>query len=301
MFCLFVFILIAQQLSKGDSKDDSLCLGAGNFGVVQRVKYHKDWCAGKTIHSDHYVEESNAVMKITATCKDFFRLDHPHVEAFKATQADLKDFVLLTEMFPENLDEFVKRCWKILPYPEQLNLIQNMADGLQFLHQNGIIHSNLHGRNVLINHERQAKIGDYICPQLQRAGLIRKMTEEDELQAFKAPELSEEHPAVHTIKSDVFALGVLCLQVLTQAVPSIEGSLVNMLDDCNPSRPLVNRCLSKNSASRPDCAGVCDLVAGVRDSPLYVMYNCLYGKKVRRYSVNTQNCTSLDYLLQWLA
>jgi len=255
-------------------------LGAGNFGVVQRVKCHKDWCAGKTIHCDRYVEDSNVVTKLITACNKIVQLNHPNVEAFKTTQTNADGFVLLTEMLPENLDDFVKRCWDILLYSEELSLIQNMADGLSFLHQNNIIHTNLHGRNVLISHDRQAKIGDYICPQLQQAGLIHKIPSEGELQTFIAPELSKEQP-FHTFKSDVFALGVLCLQVLTQVIPSVDGGLLNMLDDCNPARSLVDKCLSENSATRPDCARVSDLVTSIRDSPQFVIYNCIFGKEVR--------------------
>jgi len=43
-----------------------------------------------------------------------------------------------------------------------------MVTGLQYLHDFGVIHRNVHGRNVLITQDRRAKIADYtICPQLK--------------------------------------------------------------------------------------------------------------------------------------
>ena len=261
-------------------------MGAGKFGIVCRVKHQGGCYAGKTIDSNLYVDDSNIVTKLTEVCNKFFQIRHHHVEAFKETHSNAEMFVLLTDMFPENLDDFVKRSYDNLPYCEQFSLIQNMADGLCFLHQNDIIHSNLHGRNVLISHDRQAKIGDYVCPQLQLAGLIEKSSDiDDRSLAFVAPEISNEQ-AVHTFKSDIFSLGILFLQVLTQIIPSADHNLMNALGSCNPAWLLVENCLDKTSTLRPDCAKVCELVTHVRDSTQYLMYNCLYGKKVSLTVIN---------------
>lgn len=227
------------------------------------------------------MDDSSNQTRITLACNRFVNFNHPNIEAFVAVELSSMENIpmLLTEMFPENLNEFVKRCKNNLPFCEQLSVTSNMADGLNYLHQNDIIHANLHGNNVLVNYQHQAKIGDFICPQLQKDGIIHITTDCNDTQAFVAPELSIDNP-IYSVESDIFALGVLFLQVFVQDIPTTDNRLINKLDDCHPIQPLVYSCISDNKEGRPDCVEVCDQLARDKSSPQCIMYNCLYGKKV---------------------
>ena len=219
--------------------------------------------------------------RLTVTCNKFVALDHSNIEPFVAVELNSMENIpmLLTEYFPENLNEFISRHKINLLFSEQLSLVTNMADGLSYLHQNDIVHTNLHGRNVLINYQHQAKIGDFVCSQLHQAGIIHIVTESTDTQAFVAPELSEDN-AVHSIESDIFALGMLFLQVLVQEIPTTDNKLINKLDGCHPVQPLVFSCIGEEMDNRPDCAEVCEQLAHSKTSSHCIMYNCLYGKKV---------------------
>ena len=219
--------------------------------------------------------------RLTVTCNKFVALDHSNIEPFVAVELSSMESIpmLLTEYFPENLNEFISRHKINLLFSEQLSLVTNMADGLSYLHQNDIVHTNLHGRNVLINYQHQAKIGDFVCSQLHQAGIIHIVTESTDTQAFVAPELSEDN-AVHSIESDIFALGMLFLQVLVQEIPTTDNKLINKLDGCHPVQPLVFSCIGEEKDNRPDCAEVCEQLARSKTSSHCIMYNCLYGKKV---------------------
>lgn len=258
-----------------------MLLGMGRYGIVHRVNHNDTWHAGKTIHKILYVDGSANQTRVTLVCNKFVEFDHSNIELFVAVEQSCTENIpmLLTEYFPENLDEFVIRRKTNLAFCEQLSLATNMADGLSYLHQNDITHGNLHGRNVLIDDQHQAKIGDFICPQLCQAGIIHNATDSSNTQAFVAPELSEDK-AVHSVESDVFALGVLFLQVFVQEIPTTDSNLITKLDDCHPIQPLVYSCISEDKEVRPDCAEICDQLAHSKDSPHCIIYNCLYGKKV---------------------
>ena len=258
-----------------------MLLGTGKYGIVHRVNHNDNWYAGKTIHKSLYVDGSANQTRVTLVCNRFVKLDHSNVEAFVAVELSCTENIpmLLTEFFPENLDEFVSRHKTNLAFCEQLSLATNMAYGLSYLHQNDMIHSNLHGRNVLINDQHQAKIGDFICPQLHQAGVIHNATDSSDTQAFIAPELSEDK-AVHSVESDVFALGVLFLQVFVQEVPTTDSKLIAKLDDCHPIQPLTYSCISEDKEVRPDCAEICDQLTRSKGNPQCIIYNCLYGKNV---------------------
>jgi len=262
-------------------KADSLLLGIGKYGIVHRVEHNETWRAAKTINKSLYVDDSNNQTRVTSTCNKFVKLKHFNVEAFVAVELSISENIpmLLTEFFPENLNEFVHRRKSNLSFDEQLNLVTNMVDGLNYLHQNDIIHGNLHGRNVLIDSKHQAKIGDFVCMQLYQAGIIHMAADCSDSQAFIAPELSAEK-VVHSTESDVFALGVLFLQVFVQEIPTTDTTLIAKLDNCHPIQPLVYSCISEGKEARPDCSEICDQLAHDKKTPHCIIYNFLYGKKV---------------------
>jgi len=248
--------------------------------MVHKIEFQDNWCASKTIHNSLYLDQSGVMARLTLACNKFVQFHHSCLERFLAIQLNPDKMpMLLTEICTENLNDFAKRYKSTLPFSGQLMLIKNISDGLFYLHQHDIIHANLHGGNVLITDQHQAKIADYICPQLSEAGIIRQTSADEKLQVFIAPELSSD-TAVPSFESDVFSLGTLFVQILTQDIPTSGINLVEKIDYCNPVQPVVDSCLSEESTARPDCVRVCEMVAQIKDSSQYVMYNCLYGKKV---------------------
>ena len=258
-----------------------MLIGTGKYGIVHRIKYHDKWHAGKTIHKSLYVDGSANQTRVTVACNKLVELDHSNIEHFVAVELSSTENIpmLLTECFVENLNDLVSRRKNNLLFCEQSSLITNMADGLGYLHQHNIVHANLHGRNVLIDYQHQAKIGDFVCSQLHQAGVIHIVTDCDDTQAFVAPELLVDN-VIHSMESDVFALGVLFLQVCVQEIPTTDNKLIGQLDDCHPVQPLVYSCIGEEKETRPDCMEICEQLARNKSSPQYIMYSCLYGKKV---------------------
>ena len=96
--------------------------------------------------------------------------------------------------------------------------------------------------------------------------------------------------------SDVYSLGVLCLQVATQSPPmpndGTELSEVQrwkeQLDQIttNPLLPVIIQCLGIIPA-RPSIDRVCAKIATAKESPQSVMSNALYHIKVREYIITS--------------
>ena len=167
--------------------------------------------------------------------------------------------MLLSELLPENLDMFTTRMKGKLPLYQQLDLCNDMASGLQYLHDAGIVHTNLHGRNVLVSHDGHAKIGDYICPQV--------ISSNEEVPTHNIPYLPPEaiEDKSHcNEQSDIYSLGVLFLQVASQDIPE-------------PTKKIE---LSKLQKRREG-------LAGIKDHPLFlIIYKCLNNLRVVRPSIN---------------
>ena len=212
---------------------------------------------------------------------------HPNIELFHSVVQLTPDSppILLTELLHDNLNSYIARMKGKLPIHAQLDLCHDMAKGLQFLHTAGLVHNNLHGANVLISQDGQAKIADYICPLVD--SLNEKTTPQHSV--YTSPELVKDIK-LYSKQSDIYSLGVLCLQVATQNPPTPNDSTglsevqrwKEQLDQIttNPLLPLILQCLGMIVA-RPSIDRVCAKIATAKESPQSVLSNTLYHIKVR--------------------
>ena len=224
---------------------------------------------------------------------------HPNIELFHSVVQLTPDGppILLTELLPENLNSYTARMKGKLTIHAQLDLCHDMAKGLQFLHTAGLVHNNLHGANILISQDGQAKIADYICP------LVDSLTEQTTPQhnVYTSPELIK-NITIYSKQSDIYSLGVLYLQVATQSPPmpndSTELSEVQrwkeQLDQIttNPLLLVILQCLGLILA-RPSIGHVCTKIVTAKESPQSVMSNTLYHITVREHVIFAVYSTSL--------
>ena len=194
---------------------------------------------------------------------------------------------ILSEFVPHNLDTFIASIQGSLPVYTQIDLCQDMAEGLAFLHEAGIAHTNLHGHNVLLNTEPGAKIADYICPQVCKSVDDTVSTIN---QYYLAPEVvkAKKRP---TQLSAVFSVGVLFLQAVTgqSPCPSDELELVETerrkqdLQKVSTSHPLIlviQQCLRDNGSERPSVTDLLSSISSAKDSIQYRRSIILKGKEV---------------------
>lgn len=257
-------------------------LGKGRYGEVYKVNYSNKMYAGKIIYGkllpgyphpsadqiSQLIEdiENVSVMIITS--------QHVNIEQFFSIIQLTSDgpLMLLTELLPDNLNSYITRMIGTLPIHKQLELCHNMAKGLQFLHNAGYIHHNLHGGNVLISKDGQAKIADYICPLIN--SFNERTVHSDKV--YVPPESIRE-PLRVSKKSDIYSLGVLCLQVSTQSPPMPSDNLElpeiqrwkNQLDQItkHPLFSLIFKCLNF-AVARPDIDHVCTKILIAKEAPM---------------------------------
>jgi Protein kinase domain len=141
-----------------------------------------------------------------------------------------------------------------LPTGVVLRLVAGLAEGLQAVHQAGVVHGGLRPSHVLL-----AEDG----PRLKSYGL-GWADEGDEATAFRSPEQAAGNAAVPA--TDVFALGQIAAYASIGSVPFGDGARVRQSEpDLNELpgqlREIVTRCLIKDPALRPSLAQITTMCA----------------------------------------
>ena len=225
------------------------------------------------------------------TASNFF---HPNVEQFVeiAHANDEGVPMIFTELLQENLTMYVHRTRDTLHYDLQLNVSNDMAQGLHYLHSQKLAHGNLHGCNVLMTHDSRAKIADYLCPIL----LLTTSS------PYLPPKASKDKHT--TVESDVFTLAVLFLQVITRRFPqpSNDSSLSELerrssdlqnIPKCHPLLALIEQCLSNHEVERSLMKEICDHLGKLlkeNDSPQTMAFKLIY---TAEYVRKMYNCVTI--------
>ncbi|KAF4037366.1 Armadillo/beta-catenin-like repeat [Phytophthora infestans] len=102
---------------------------------------------------------------------------------------------------------------------EMWRLLYEAAQGLEFIHKEGVVHGKLKLRNILVDAEKQAQLSDYGLTTLQTYCKLSKVYERESAShscRWRAPECCRQLP---TSASDVFSFGMCVVEAVTGVPP----------------------------------------------------------------------------------
>lgn len=143
------------------------------------------------------------------------QLNHPNVaQVYEIGEAEGQRFIVMEWVDGLPLNE----AWKELPLQQRLNLYLRVLDAIATAHSRGIIHRDIKPSNILVTSELRPKVLDFgIALETQylssiEQGLYRGTP------AYTAPEQVTQ-PIHISPSTDVFALGILLYQLITDTLP----------------------------------------------------------------------------------
>ena len=104
-----------------------------------------------------------------------------------------------------------------LTWAQRLKIAVDVARGLNYLHFDRVVpHGNLKATNVLLDTaDLHARVADYCLHRLMtEAGIVEQILDAGSL-GYRAPELAASQKPLPSFKSDVYAFGVILLELLT--------------------------------------------------------------------------------------
>ncbi len=152
------------------------------------------------------------------------RLDHPNiVSVYECGQEDGRDYFAMEYVDGEPLDRYL--CTRTLSIEETLTLFLQICDAVHYAHQRGVIHRDLKPSNVLVDEFGCARILDFglakpVSPAESAITMI--VTQTGSFAGtwyYASPEQAMRDSSLIDIRSDVYSLGVILYEMLTDFLP----------------------------------------------------------------------------------
>ncbi|KAF9646136.1 kinase-like protein [Thelephora ganbajun] len=163
---------------------------------------------------------------------------HPNIVPFLGV-SKIPAFSMVSEWMPNgNVRDYVREN----PEINRLQLLLDVSYGLSFLHHHDIVHGSLRGDNILVDGSGWARLNEFELTNI--VSLNRTETSasggKGTIRWVSAELINDEgKPGLRTCESDVFALGMVTLEVFTGQVPSLgDGEPTVTMKTMEGGRPL---------------------------------------------------------------
>ncbi|XP_021732624.1 light-sensor Protein kinase-like [Chenopodium quinoa] len=227
----------------------SILTGAKDYHVRRRI------CVGMQIKEIHWLGESFILRhffgepsKINSEISFLLSLSHPNVVQYLCGFHDeeKKEYFLVMEVMSKDLKSHIKEVSsskRRMPFsfPAAVDIMLQIARGMEYLHSKKIYHGDLNPSNVVIKPRNSSSDG-YFHAKISGVGLKDVKTvparvpppNQNEVFTFiwHAPEVltEQERPGSsgkykYSEKADVYSFGMLCFELLTGKVPFEDGHL----------------------------------------------------------------------------
>ncbi|KAJ6589746.1 kinase-like domain-containing protein [Mycena capillaripes] len=264
----------------GVTQRDEHASFCGGFGDVFKAMYQGKPVALKHMRMFQGTDQRHMRRKFCREALVWQRLRHPYIVPLIGID---------TESFPSSLcmvspwmknGTVIKYLSGVRGAERQTTvnrLIQEIAEGLAFLHDQHVVHGDLRGSNILVNNSGSACLTDFGLTVLSDATTTQTNNGAGSVR-WMAPEALNPTACglsdfVRTPASDIYAFACVCLELYTGYPPFHEAMLhdapvmLHVMDGIRPNRPpgdvipdhiwnIMQQCWAHNFADRPTILGI---------------------------------------------
>lgn len=221
--------LLGKQL--GDYKIESL-IGHGGMARVYKGYDEKldRFAAVKVIEPTLIAsgEEEEYRDRFLREARSIARLNHPNiVGVYQFAQEENLYFIAMAYLDGRDLREILKEYAvenKMMPREQMLEVLHNIADGLDYAHKNGIIHRDVKPSNIIVTSEGNAVLTDF--------GLALNAVEGTIGNTFGSVHYIAPEQAISSAQSvaqsDQYSLGIIVYEMFAGQVPFDDASAMSV-------------------------------------------------------------------------
>ncbi|XP_074591011.1 serine/threonine-protein kinase STY46-like isoform X2 [Curcuma longa] len=236
-------------------------VASGSYGDLYRGTYHSQDVAIKVLKP----ECVNIDMQREFAQEVFImrKVRHKNVVQFIGACTRPPKLCIVTEfMSGGSVYDYLHKQKGIFKLPALLRVAIDISKGMNYLHQNNIIHRDLKAANLLMDENEVVKVADFGVARVKVESGV--MTAETGTYRWMAPEVIEHKPYDH--KADVFSFGIVLWELLTAKLPyeyltPLQAAVGVVQKGLRPTVPknahpklaaLLERCWKQEPTDRPD-------------------------------------------------
>jgi len=249
------------------------CLGEGGSGVVYRGRdLRLERPVAVKVLAEALREDEFAWARLLREARLASQLNHPHIAAiYDLGEEDGCAYIVMEYVEGLPLADLIPEGG--MPLEQVASYVRQIAGALAFAHEQGVVHGDLKGSNVIVTQEGDTKLLDFgLGRRIPRNGMAQVTSSRLPLAEtsgtagtlpYLAPEVLRGNPT--TVQSDVWAMGVLLYQMAAGELPfrgatpfdlSVEilmGTPAKLEQLPEPLQSTLRGCLDKDAGTRiPD-------------------------------------------------
>ncbi len=214
-------------------------LGVGGMATVQLAfdTRLERYVAVKLL-AEHLAEDASFVARFKREALAAARLVHPNIVQvfdFGLDEGSHRQFIVMEHVDGHSCAEIL-RDGGALPAQEAVAILSQACRGLDYAHRNGVVHRDVKPGNLLRNLEGVVKLADFGIAKAAEQSEITKVGSVLGTAAYLSPEQARGDPAGPA--ADLYALGVVSYQLLTNRLPYESASLTDLARQQEAGPPL---------------------------------------------------------------
>lgn len=243
-------------------------IASGSIGDLYQGSYCGQDVAIKVLST----ERLNETMKeFTQEVYIMRKVQHKNVVRFIGACTKPPKLCIVTEFLSGgSMYDFLHKQRGVLSLLSLLRVAIDVSRGMNYLHQNNIIHRDLKAANLLMDGTGVVKVADFGIARVQAQS--GGMTAETGTYRWMAPEVIEHRPYNHT--ADVFSFGVVLWELLTGKLPyenltPLQAAVGVVQKGLRPTIPrhtnpvlmeLMERCWQQDPSLRPEFSEIVNML-----------------------------------------
>ena len=201
--------------------------------------------------------------RFTVEARAAAALNHPNIATIYAIeQADKQAFIVMEFIDGVELKEKISKG--ILKTKEALDIIKQVAEGLETAHEKGVIHRDIKSTNIMVTANSRIKIMDFGLAKIKGSDFVTRIGTTMGTVAYMSPEQAQGGSSDH--RSDLWSMGVILYEMLAGKLPytgefeqAIIYSVINneheLVSEINSEisfevDSIINRLLAKDKTQR---------------------------------------------------